>query len=208
MFSGQINRRGFLKTAVIGSAAIAAVHTISGQQPKNVEFFTLPPLPYAENSLEPIISAKTISFHYGKHHKGYVDRLNQLTTSTEFAKMPLEAIMKKTDNVAEKSAIFNNAAQSWNHTFFWNSLKPKAGGPAKGAVAELIQKSFGSYETFKTTYLDTATNHFGSGYAWLVYDGTILKTMSTVNANNPMTQNLTPILTIDVWEHAYYLDYQ
>lgn len=169
---------------------------------------TLPPLPYAENALEPVISAKTISFHYGKHHKGYIDNCNKLTQGTPFAKMTLEKIVLATANNPGQLAIFNNAAQSWNHDFFWKSLRPASDAKIPDTLKNLIAKSFGSVDTFKTILAQAATGQFGSGWAWLVKDGDKLKVVKTANAENPMTQGLVPLLTIDVWEHAYYLDYQ
>ncbi|MBN1981272.1 MAG: superoxide dismutase [Chitinivibrionales bacterium] len=170
--------------------------------------FSLPALPFSENALEPIISSKTIGFHYGKHHKAYVDKLNLLVENTEYSGMPLEEIIKKTAGRADKAPLFNNAAQVWNHTFYWNCLKSKGGGTATGPIADQIKATFGSFESFKTTLIDTAVNQFGSGWAWVVLDGSSVKITSTSNAVNPLTQNQIPLLTIDVWEHAYYLDFQ
>jgi Fe-Mn family superoxide dismutase len=169
---------------------------------------TQPPLPYAENALEPVISAKTLSFHYGKHHKGYVDNCNKLIQGTPYAKMSLEQIMLATADKADQIAIFNNAAQSWNHTFFWQSLRPVSDAKIPDTMKGLIEKSFGSVDTFKSIFAQTAVSQFGSGWAWLVKDGEKLKIIKTSNAENPITQGLLPLLTIDVWEHAYYLDYQ
>jgi Fe-Mn family superoxide dismutase len=152
---------------------------------------TLPPLPYAENALEPIITAKTMSFHYGKHHKAYVDNLTKLITGTEYAALSLEKIITSTAGKPEKTAIFNNAAQNWNHTFYWNSLTPRGGGePPKKELASV------------------AVSQFGSGWAWLVIEDGKLKVVKTANADIPNTMGLKPLLAIDVWEHAYYLDYQ
>ncbi len=174
---------------------------------KNIKV-ELPSLPYEENALEPAISAKTVSFHYGKHHKGYVDNLNKLTAGTEFEKMPLEKIVMETFGKPDKVAIFNNAAQVWNHNFYWNSLKPKGGGQPSGKIKEMIDKSFGSYDAFKKELANAAITQFGSGWAWLVQDGEKLKVIKTGNADCPITSNMTPLLVIDVWEHAYYLDFQ
>lgn len=168
----------------------------------------LPPLPYAENALEPVITAKTISFHYGKHHKGYVDNLNKLITGTDYSDLPLEEIIKGTAGRPERVAIFNNAAQTWNHTFYWKSLKPKGGGEPPAALKQKIEASFGSVEDCKKQLAAAAVSQFGSGWAWLVLDGAQLKIVKTANANNPLTTEMKPLLTIDVWEHAYYLDYQ
>jgi Fe-Mn family superoxide dismutase len=169
---------------------------------------TLPLLPYAENALEPIITAKTMSFHYGKHHKAYVDNLNKLVAGTDFASLSLDKIITSTAGKLENTAIFNNAAQSWNHSFYWNSLTPKGGGEPPDALKQKIEASFGSVDSCKKELASTAVSQFGSGWAWLVLDGTLLKVVKTANADIPMTKGLKPLLAIDVWEHAYYLDYQ
>ena len=168
----------------------------------------LAPLPYAENALEPIITAKTMSFHYGKHHKTYVDNLNKLVAGTEFAILTLEKIITSTAGKPERTAIFNNAAQDWNHTFYWNSLSPKGGGEPPAALKQKIEASFGSVDACKKELASVAVSQFGSGWAWLVLDGDMLKVVKTANADIPMTMGLKPLLAIDVWEHAYYLDYQ
>ncbi len=168
----------------------------------------LRPLPFAENALEPVISANTLSFHYGKHHKAYVDNLNKLVTGTEFASMPLEKIIAETAGKADKTAIFNNAAQSWNHAFFWQSLTPHGGGTPPEKLKKSIEASFGHIDTCLKELSDAAMSRFGSGWAWLVAEGDKLKVVSTLNAETPLTTKLKPLLTIDVWEHSYYLDYQ
>ena len=168
----------------------------------------LPPLPYADNALAPVISANTISFHYGKHHKAYVDNLNKLIVGTEFADLPLEKIITETAGKAEKTAIFNNAAQTWNHTFYWSSLKPKGGGEPPAVLKKKIEASFGTVDACKKELAAAATTQFGSGWAWLVLDGDKLKVVKTSNAYVPLTKGMKPLLNIDVWEHAYYLDYQ
>ena len=168
----------------------------------------LPPLPYAENALEPVISAKTLSFHYGKHHKAYVDNLNKLIAGTEYATLSLEKIITSTAGKPEKAAIFNNAAQIWNHTFYWNSLSPKGGGEPPAALKHKIEASFGSVDAFKKEFAAAAVSQFGSGWAWLILEDGKLKVVKTANAEDPLTTGKKPLLTIDVWEHAYYLDYQ
>jgi Fe-Mn family superoxide dismutase len=168
----------------------------------------LPPLPYAQDALAPVISAETLSFHYGKHHKAYVDNLNKLVAGTDLADTPLEKVIAATAGKADKAGLFNNAAQIWNHTSFWNSLKPGGGGAPTGAVAKAIDASFGSFDNFKKEFANAAMTQFGSGWAWLVADKGQLKVVKTPNAETPLTSGLTPLLTIDVWEHAYYLDYQ
>jgi Fe-Mn family superoxide dismutase len=168
----------------------------------------LPPLPYAETALEPVISAKTMGYHYGKHHKTYVDNLNKLISGTDYSEMSLEEIIKGTAGRTERSAIFNNAAQTWNHTFYWNSLSPTGGGEPPAALKQIIVASFGSVEACKKELASAAVSQFGSGWAWLVYDGAGIKVVKTANAENPLTTDMKPLLTIDVWEHAYYLDFQ
>jgi len=169
---------------------------------------TLPPLPYAENALEPIISATTISFHYGKHHRAYLDNTNKLIAGTELADLSLEDLIRAVAGKPDKVAIFNNAAQTWNHTFYWNSLRPNGGGEPPAALKQAIQAAFGDMEKFKQEFANAAVTQFGSGWAWLVRDGDTLKVVKTGNAETPLVSGMKPLLTIDVWEHAYYLDYQ
>lgn len=170
--------------------------------------FVLPPLPYADDALAPVISANTMGFHYGKHHKTYVDNLNKMAEGTDFASMPLVDVIKKTAGVADKAGVFNNAAQVWNHTFFWESLTPNGGGKPVGKIAELIDRDLGGYDKFKADFAQTAVTQFGSGWAWLILDNGKLTFKKTGNAGTPVSGTATPLLTIDVWEHAYYLDYQ
>jgi Fe-Mn family superoxide dismutase len=168
----------------------------------------LPPLPYPDNALDPVISAHTLSFHYGKHHKTYVDNLNKLIAGTELADLSLDEIIASTAGKADKIGVFNNAAQVWNHTFYWNSLSPKGGGEPPSALKQKIEASFGSVEACKKELTTAATTQFGSGWAWLAQDGDKLQVIKTGNADLPLTKGIKPLLTIDVWEHAYYLDYQ
>jgi len=170
--------------------------------------FTLPRLPYAEDALAPVISAQTIALHHGKHHKNYVDTLNNLLVDTEFDDESLEDIIANTADKPDRAAIFNNAAQAWNHTFYWHSMTPKSAGRPRGELADKIAATFGSYESFKKELAGAATGLFGSGWAWLVLDGSTLRIVRTRNAEVPFTKGQIPLLTIDVWEHAYYLDYQ
>lgn len=165
------------------------------------------PLPYADNALEPYMSANTFSFHYGKHHAAYVTNLNKLIEGTELANKPLEEIVV-TSFKEGKTPIFNNAGQVWNHNFFWQSLKPGGGGTPSGALADKINSDFGSFDKFKEEFKNAAATQFGSGWAWLVVDNGTLKVTKTPNAENPVVHGQTPLLTLDVWEHAYYLDYQ
>ena len=166
--------------------------------------FELPPLPYDRAALEPHISAETLDFHHGKHHQAYVTNLNKQIEGTEFESMDLESIIRKA-----QGGIFNNAAQVWNHTFFWNCMKPGGGGEPTGKLGEAIAKAFGSFAAFKEQFTATAVGTFGSGWAWLVQrpDGS-LALVSTPNAATPITGADTPLLTCDVWEHAYYIDYR
>jgi Fe-Mn family superoxide dismutase len=164
----------------------------------------LPPLPYAIDALAPHISAETLEFHHGKHHKTYVDNLNKLIPGTEFENLSLEDIVRKSSG-----GIFNNAAQIWNHTFYWNCLAPNAGGKPSGALAAAIDTAFGSFDAFKEKFSQTAITTFGSGWGWLVKNAAGgLELVSTSNAGCPLTAGQTPLLTCDVWEHAYYIDYR
>lgn len=170
--------------------------------------FTLPKLPYADDALAPVVSANTISFHYGKHHKAYVDKLNELVPGTAYEGLSLEEIVKKSAKDEKGKAIFNNAGQIWNHTFYWNSMTPKGGEPT-GKIKSLIDDSFGDLDKFKAAFKAAAVGQFGSGWAWLVKgaDGK-LKIETTANADTPMAHGGKPLLVADVWEHAYYLDFQ
>ena len=167
--------------------------------------FELPSLPYAKDALAPHISAETLEFHYGKHHQAYVDKLNGLVDGTDMASKSLEDIVKTSEG-----GVFNNAAQVWNHTFYWNCLSPNGGGQASGAIADAIDAAFGSFDAFKEQFTNAAINNFGSGWTWLVKnaDGSVA-IVNTSNAATPLTDSsVTPLLTVDVWEHAYYVDYR
>ena len=167
--------------------------------------FKLPELPYPKDALAPHISSETLEYHYGKHHKGYLDKLNKQVADTEFESKSLEDVIKTAEG-----GMFNNAAQLWNHTFYWNSLSPEGGGKPSGAIAEAIDASFGSFDKFKEEFTNSAKGNFGSGWTWLVQrvDGS-LAIVNTGNAGTPVTEDdLTPLLTVDVWEHAYYIDYR
>jgi len=164
--------------------------------------FELPELPYAKNALAPHISEETLEYHYGKHHQAYVNKLNSMVPSTEFENASLEEIMMKADG-----GVFNNAAQIWNHTFYWHSMSPNGGGEPEGAFADALFESFGSLDAFKEKFTEAGMTQFGSGWAWLVKDNSgKLSIVKTPNAGNPMTDGLTPLITCDVWEHAYYID--
>jgi Fe-Mn family superoxide dismutase len=204
MSSGRVNRRQFLGAALAATAVVAADFLVFPGISHASTLFELPPLPYGQNGLEPFISSETLSYHYGKHHAAYVKHLNTLIKGTEFENASLEDIIVKASG-----GIFNNAAQTWNHTFYWNSLKPKGGGEPAGRLAEAIRSAFGSFEEFKKTFSRKAGTLFGSGWVWLVKnkDGK-LTVETTSNAGNPLTVGQTPLLTCDVWEHAYYIDYR
>ncbi len=167
-----------------------------------------PALPYDPTALEPHISKSTIEFHYGKHHAAYVTNYNKAVEGTELDSKPIEEVIKEIANDPSKMAIFNNAAQAWNHTFYWNSIKPNGGGTPTGALAEKINADFGSFENFVAEFKQAGATQFGSGWAWLVLDNGTLKVTKTANAMNPLIAGQVPLLTMDVWEHAYYLDYQ
>ncbi len=166
--------------------------------------FTLPPLPFEMTALEPYMSEKTLSYHYGKHHKGYVDTLNTLIAGTDYESMPLEEIIRTT----QKGPIFNNASQNWNHTFFWNSLTPNGGGVPTGSILNAIEAKWKNYDSFKEQFIKSAAGNFGSGWTWLIQneDGT-LDILNTSNAGSPISTPAKPLMVCDVWEHAYYLDY-
>jgi superoxide dismutase, Fe-Mn family len=165
-------------------------------------------LPYDVTALEPHMSAKTFEFHYGKHHAAYVANLNNLTKDTPMADLSIEDIVKASFGDTSKAGIFNNAAQVWNHAFFWKSMKPNGGGVPTGELAAKIDAAFGSFDQFKADFKTAATAQFGSGWAWLVNDGGTLKITKTGNAENPLVHGQTPLITLDVWEHAYYVDFQ
>lgn len=170
--------------------------------------FILPNLPYADTALEPHMTAKTFSFHHGKHHAAYVNNLNKLIAGTELEHKSLEEIIGISASDSSKAAIFNNAAQVWNHTFFWHSMTPNGGGEPSGKLMDAITENFGSFEKLTEEFKNAATTQFGSGWAWLVTDGKKLKILKTANADTPITQGYKALVTCDVWEHSYYLDYQ
>ncbi|OFX13253.1 MAG: superoxide dismutase [Alphaproteobacteria bacterium RIFOXYD12_FULL_60_8] len=170
--------------------------------------FELPPLPFAKNALEPHMSANTFDFHHGKHHNAYVVNLNNLVKDTDLAGKSLEDVIKAVAGDTTKAGVFNNAAQVWNHTFFWNCMTPGGGGAPTGELAAKITAAFGSFEKFKEDFKAAGVTQFGSGWAWLVVENGALKIVKTANADTPIAHGQTPLLTVDVWEHAYYLDFQ
>lgn len=181
-----------------------APHELQGSLARGRQEHKLPPLPYPLDALQPHMSAETLEFHHGKHHKTYVAKLNELIKGTQYEGMDLEEIVRTSSD-----AVFNNAAQTWNHAFFWNSLSPEGGGKPKGALAKAIDASFGSFDAFKDKFTSAAAEHFGSGWAWLVQNNAgALWVETTANADTPITGADTPLITCDVWEHAYYIDYR
>jgi len=206
--AASLTRREFLVGATATVAAVGA--TLWLPRGALAAPIALPPLPYADTALDPYISSNTLGFHYGKHHKTYVDNVNKLIAGTELADQPVEQIVTATAGKPDKQAIFNNAAQVWNHDFYWRSMKPKGGGAPPKALTAKVDKAFGGWDGFKKAFSDAATTQFGSGWAWLVAKGDELQIVKTPNAENPLSdgKGTKPLLTCDVWEHAYYLDYQ
>jgi superoxide dismutase, Fe-Mn family len=170
--------------------------------------FELTPLPYPKDALEPHMSSRTLEFHHGKHHQAYVTALNKLVQGTPFANQTLEQVVRATASDASKTAIFNSAGQAWNHNFFWNCLKPRGGGRPAGDLLRALERGFGSFDKFREQFKQAAVEQFGSGWAWLVLDHGTLKVTKTPNGANPLAEGQTALLAIDVWEHAYYLDFQ
>jgi superoxide dismutase, Fe-Mn family len=202
MTTNQLSRRGLLKAVAAGAAASCFLNWPARAAAAEI---TLPPLPWSEDALAPLISKETISYHYGKHHAAYVANLNKFIKGTPYESMTLEEIIKK----APAGPIFNNAAQIWNPTFYWNCMAPKAGGEPSGKLAAAIEKDFGSFAKFKEKFTEAAVKLFGSGWAWLARTPAgRLEILSTSNAATPLTQGMTPLLCCDVWEHAYYIDYR
>ena len=206
-----MDRRDFFKTSFYLSAlAMAELAGIgcSRQSETTKSLLGLPPLLYHNDALEPYISARTIEFHYGKHHQAYAANTRKLIAGTKLEKLPLKDIVQKSYGIKELVPTYNNAAQLFNHDFYWESMKPNGGGKPQGKILQAIAQSFGSFDAFVKIFSESAAAQFGSGWAWLVKDGNQLKVISTGNADTPITMGSTPLLTIDVWEHAYYLDYQ
>lgn len=169
---------------------------------------TFPPLPYAQDALAPAYSERMLHFHYDKHHRAYFEKTVELSRGTEFETLDLESIVRRTAGAERHVALYRNAAQHWNHCFFWDSMRPGAGGTPTGRVGELIERDFGGHDSFREEFRKTAVAQFGSGWVWLVLDGGKLGILKTGNADNPLPSQARPLLTCDVWEHAYYLDYQ
>lgn len=226
--SPAASRRRFLGQTLVASASVlvarralaepppakgaapadAGVAADAGAAAPSHPSLVLPALPYAQNALEPAISATTLSFHHGKHHKGYFDKTNALVEGTPFKGKSLEDIVKGAAKGKQHQKLFNNAAQAWNHSFYWQSMKPKGGGAPTGELAKRIDKDFGSYDAFKTQFTQTAVDHFSNGWVWLVLDKGKLKIVDTHDADTPLVRGQKPLAVSDVWEHAYYLDYK
>ncbi len=202
-----MNRRSFLKQAAGAYAAGSWLFSTGGVCFAQEKGVVKEPLPFGDGDLDPIISAKTFSFHYGKHYNAYVDKANELLASSPFAGKPAEEIIQSTVDKPDQAGIFNNVSQAWNHAFFWKCLKPKSGKPT-GAVAKMIDETFGGFDKFRDEFVKNSLAQFGSGWIWLVAEGGKLKIEKTSNADSPLAHGKKPLFTVDVWEHAYYLDYQ
>jgi superoxide dismutase, Fe-Mn family len=205
----EMDRRTFVSSLISGCViAGTGMFALYGDSIANASpEITLMQLPFKEDALEPYISKKTIEFHYGKHHKAYVDKTNELAGAAGFGSLSLEEIIKKTAGSVDQTPIFNNAAQAWNHNFYWKSMLPGAKKPNE-RLTKMINDSLGSYDNFNKEFQNAALTQFGSGWVWLVLDQGKLKVTKTSNADNPLVHGQVPLLTVDVWEHAYYLDYQ
>ena len=204
----RLSRRGFLALAGYGLTAAGLAGLGLAAPARAATPITLPALPFAESALDPYISARTISFHYSRHHAGYVNKVNAALEGSPLAGDDLEDIIRQSASDPALSGLFNNAAQVWNHTFFWNSMKPGGGGTPSGDLAGRIDADFGNLEEFKKAFAQAASSQFGSGWAWLVEAGGKLMVTKTANADTPLVHDQNALLTLDVWEHAYYLDYQ
>ncbi len=206
-----VDRRAFMKKLGMGGAFLAL--NLAGIAPRALASdraapFRLPPLPYSPRALVPYISQATMNFHYGRHHDAYVSNLNRLVRGTGFAGDSLEDIIRKTAGKKDEKALFNNAAQAWNHNFYWHSMKRGGGGRPSGRLLQMIDDSFGGWPNFKDAFSQSALTIFGSGWGWLVQEDSKLRIVQTRNAGTPLVDGLNPLLTIDVWEHAYYLDHK
>ncbi|MDO8890509.1 MAG: superoxide dismutase [Sulfurimicrobium sp.] len=207
----NIDRRGFLVAAAALGATSLSGGILAANAAGGASLIELPKLPWEQSALDPVISGNTVGFHYAKHHKGYVDALNKLIAGTPLEGRSLVEIVRESAGKADKAAIFNNAAQTWNHTFYWNSLSPKGGGKPGAELVSRIDDSFGSFDDFRRAFLTASTGQFGSGWVWLVLDkgSKKLSLIKTGNADTPISGDMhVPLAVLDVWEHAYYLDYQ
>jgi Fe-Mn family superoxide dismutase len=208
VMNALIHKRAVFGVTVLAICAAAALFLVQCGKGDGSAIFTKAALPYAKDALEPAISTETMEFHYDKHYAGYVKTANALTDSEAFRGKTPEAVIQMTADDPAQAAIFNNAAQAWNHAFFFKCLKPQGGGAPQGRLAEMIDASFGGFNDFKTVFLTAAKDQFGSGWVWLVLDGDKLSVVASANADTPLAHGLIPLFTVDVWEHAYYLDYQ
>jgi Fe-Mn family superoxide dismutase len=203
-----MNRRQFLSVTLVGSAAIVVDLLACSRMAEASSSFELPQLPYPQDALAPYISGRQIGFHYGKHHRAYIEKLKELLKGTKLEKARLEDVIKTSAGFPDMVGLINNAAQAWNHAFYWKCMRPGGGGKPIGKLAKMIQASFGNFNNFREEFTKAAATLFGSGWAWLVENGGGLEVVQTSNADNPLIYGQKPLLTIDVWEHAYYLDYQ
>ncbi len=203
-----LSRRSFLGTAAVTAATVAASPWVLLRAQAAASSITLPPLPYEPNALEPVISSRTVEIHYGKHHRGYIRKTNQKIAGTALQGASLETIIRKTSADTAGKDLFNVAAQAWNHNFYWQSLRPRGGGKPPARLNEALAGAFGDVAQFKTKFIAAAASLFGSGWAWLVAEPSGLRIMTTSNADTPLAHGKKPLLVVDVWEHAYYLDYQ
>ena len=203
-----INKRLILRSSVLATCAFAALFLVQCSRGGDSAIFVKEPLPYSQDALAPTISADTMGFHYDKHYAGYVKKANALTKGKGYAGKTAEAVIRMTTDDEAKAAVFNNAAQAWNHAYFFKCLKPEGGGAPEGMLAEMIDETFGSFVDFKERFLTAAKDQFGSGWVWLVLDEGTLAVVTGANADTPLAHGLIPLFTVDVWEHAYYLDYQ
>jgi Fe-Mn family superoxide dismutase len=202
------NKRLIFRSSVLVACALAAVFLVQCSGGGGSAIFVMEPLPYNQDALAPTISADTMRFHHDKHYAGYVKKANELTKGMGFAGKTAEAVIQMTAGDASKAAVFNNAAQAWNHAYFFKCLKPGGGGVPEGLLAEMIDAAFGGFVDFKELFITAAKDQFGSGWVWLVLDEGKLAVVTGANADTPLAHGLIPLFTVDVWEHAYYLDYQ
>lgn len=206
--SPTINRRQFLRSSILAACAVGAPFLLQCGSKDGSAVLVKQPLPYAKDALAPTISAETMGFHYDKHYAGYVKKANRLILKGSFGGKSPEAVIQSTAGDPSRAALFNNAAQAWNHAFFFKCLKPGGGGEPGGVLAEMIAAEFGSFANFKKVFLTAAGDRFGSGWVWLVLEKGSLAVVTSANADTPLAHGLVPLFTVDLWEHAYYLDYQ
>lgn len=202
------NKRFLVRSSLLTACALAALFLVQCSDGGGSAIFVMEPLPYSQDALAPIISADTMGFHYDKHYAGYVKKANELTKGLGFAGKTAEAVIQMTAGDASNVAVFNNAAQAWNHAYFFKCLKPGGGGNPEGLLAEMIDSAFGGFAQFKARFISAAKDQFGSGWVWLVLEEGKLTVVTSANADTPLAHGLIPLFTVDVWEHAYYLDYQ